>query len=191
MQDFFKSEINSNIVDISAIAGENTSGKSTLIIAIRMILDSIKTESKLDFNYALVCQIEGTYELQSNIDNITLEVADEIINAKKCKQPFCTPIFYSPSYDFRGNSIDWFKLTDIDISNDHFLKSDISNVGSNLYDAHKMSEVLRQISFASAIGKTIIRDKIKIPTKLNVYISNFRQQKINKYTAEHKSNIKH
>ena len=175
VDDFFLSETGERIVNVSAIVGENASGKSSMLLA----LDKCMSKNT-NLDYAIIYFVDGEYIIDSNY--IYVQIGDNIIcNTQTSNNT--NSIFYSSLIDLSIYPIDNLTTKSIDISSNNLLNSDfISLRGSdktayNMVEYHKWQDTQRQIAFVDLLKKqpsleSEINKYIKIPKMVRIYIFN-------------------
>lgn len=164
-----------SISNITAIVGENASGKSSLLYAIRKVLNiSSSSLDRIVFGYLLITEKEGKlmYYTNREVDNIEL-----LLDIRKdTSSVSLKTIFYSSVIDLLN--ITPGEKWDIDISSNALLYYDCDSSVSfreiySIIDIHKWGDTERQLEFLNSLT-TEKREKIEkiisLPKKLTVFL---------------------
>lgn len=159
---FFSNDQDKSISNISAIVGENGSGKSNIINAIRLAFGGNAT-----FKYVLLFSSGGKYYYKSSGLVIPLEYK----KLSETKMPEL--IHYSPIFDLSNLSSGYAEFG-CDVSTNYLLRDDIRRVGMRLFRNNqlltfKTQDTLRQLNFVQSIGVPLreqIEEIIVLPTKV-------------------------
>jgi hypothetical protein len=171
--------------NITAIVGENGSGKSNTLDFIRGIINNRfignnwgRRSVLIDF-VAIFTDQKGDIFVMSNLDGITFSFNFKYSSLSQSSVDFFT-IYYSPAYDFKS-----FTVEDIDVSSSFLLKEDhevqeFANNNISQADNHKYANSSRQIEFINSLNlHNDIRGKINIPDSINIvvqYTNTFRSR---------------
>ncbi|MCP2044707.1 AAA family ATPase [Pontibacter sp. HSC-36F09] len=170
IRDFFSfEEGQSDIINLSAIVGDNGSGKTNFLEAFRRAI----TDERSHFDYIIIYKrkvkndinfhVRSTVEYQSQIQ--MLDIHEHVI-------PHNEVIFYSPTLDLSIYPIRNETPIGIDVSSNWLLFADSHNETSarenlHIVEYHKAQDSLRQIKLVNKnILTNEIKNKIDIPKRV-------------------------
>jgi hypothetical protein len=182
ISDFFKANDGIGLENISAIVGENASGKSNFLDALRRILTG---EGSVVFSYLLIYTYKEGDEIRTYILNNTKNEHKAKFKEDNHKGGlFSKLIFYSPTVDFSIYPVTHDTSIGIDVSSDWLLYDDYNNQhnsieGLNAMEHFKFQDCLRQIRLSEdEVFKKNIKSKINIPNRIRF------ETKIMDFTSE-------
>lgn len=182
VNNFFLSETDNKVNNISAIIGENGCGKSNLLAALRIALSHNWGNYNLsikDSKFLLIFKTNVGFGYISNAEVIT----DTLV---PLSYDDLAVIYYSPIIDFSNYSPGYpsFKY---DVSSNVLLSEEYLDVQGFRFESkdpilfHKHQDTWRQINFVQNLSKTqrkAISELIRLPEK--VTISTYLSGKVNK-----------
>lgn len=170
MPDFFLSETKKRVRNVSAIIGENGSGKSNLLSALRMVLENRSVPYFRDkARYILIFQTSNGYQCEFNGGFIEKKDWGWL---KSGNLKDIATVFYSPTLDGSNYTPD-YPSTEFDVSSNVLLSTDhthVDGIRHNVDDPilfYKHQETWHQIDFIK-YTKNKWTNFIKMPTKLQV-----------------------
>lgn len=160
-QDFVPDFWGDWISNVSALVGENGSGKTTIFDDLKYYL----TNGNVVFGELIFEDGQDVYS-----SHRTFKVIDEKLIINKLPKDFKpTVIYYSPVYDFaKRNS------SGIDVSSNHLLPTDIDDYTSSFVEGfdtinyHRSNEILRQLDVLERLPDVLRRSNIPLPKELRI-----------------------
>lgn len=175
VSNFFSLDSKGKISNISAIVGENASGKSSTLIALKECLNDDRSKLK----YAIIYYEKGKHYLCSNkFDCIHFDSGDIVPRSQRER---LNTIFYSSIIDLSVYPLGFDQRNAIDVSSNWLLESDshqqvrYEDKIHNMVEYHKWKDTDRQIEFISSLNeqtKEELEKYITIPNKVRIYSYN-------------------
>lgn len=168
MPDFFLSETKKRVRNVSAIVGENGSGKSNLLSALRIVLANKSVPYFCDkARYILIFQTKDGYQYELNGDFIEKKDWGWL---KSGNLKDIATVFYSPGIDF-SNYVNSYPDIEFDVSSNVLLSTDHLKVRGTLEDVkdpvlfHQHQNTWRQAGFVNKFENSF-PDTITLPKKM-------------------------
>lgn len=179
VENFYKLDNNNAIENITAIVGNNASGKSNFLFILRYILngEGLVSKNYKDLKYALIYKENGRYFIDSkDIDFSEIDHKQVFHSSVKS----LTTIFYLPIIDMSIYPLQSYISdlnNDIDISSNWLLFVESERLRGNneehdMVEYHKWQDTFRQVCFLNEISSEIRNDIekiINIPDSLTVF----------------------
>jgi predicted ATP-dependent endonuclease of OLD family len=170
-------------LNVSAIVGENASGKSSLIEALRQVLVErrdyleyviiFQTGDVLYYEYFLGYEYGHNFLGEPDAKSIDFEfISNDFAISKRQNKKDHEVIYFSQIIDLNIYPVNHASPLGIDISSNWLSFDDIRRTpeNSNYYELvyHKYCESLRQITFCQEFNKEDFVDNINLPNELDI-----------------------
>lgn len=169
VKDFFHKENNKSIVNVTALVGDNGSGKSSFLNALKEVLSSDNYHKRIE--YILVYSNgNGKYFITEALRDKYLIARFDYKKNKVSKEV----IYYAPHLDLNMYPITHNRTPWIDVSTDWLIfkayeEDQYAKKETSQIELFKSTEIQRQISFTKKIKiSSLLEENIFIPSEITI-----------------------